>query len=144
MKPTYLLDTNICIHIRRERPPAVMERFKALAPGAVAMSVITYGELSYGVFKGETEGTDRNGREKLHRLTQLIPVLPLPVEAADRYGWLRDMLRPKGLTIGNNDLWIASHALAAGLTVVTNNRREFDRCGPDLKVEDWTVAGTPS
>lgn len=45
MDPRYLLDTNICIHIRRQRPPAVLARFQCLKPGEAAISVITYGEL---------------------------------------------------------------------------------------------------
>jgi tRNA(fMet)-specific endonuclease VapC len=49
--PRYLLDTNICIYIRRERPQAVLDRFRALAPGSTAISVITYGELVYGARK---------------------------------------------------------------------------------------------
>ena len=65
-------------------------------------------------------------------------MLPLPEEAAAVYGTLRAALERKGQMIGNNDLWIAAHAKAAGLTLVTNNVREFKRV-PGLKVENWAA-----
>ena len=67
----------------------------------------------------------------------MIDVLPIPIEAGRRYGELRAFLKPKGKTIGNNDLWIAAHALGADLAVVTNNEREFRRV-LGLKIENWT------
>ncbi|MDH9219941.1 MULTISPECIES: PIN domain-containing protein [Moraxella] len=56
----------------------------------------------------------------------------------DHYGKWANALKTKGMPIGNNDLWIASHALAVGAVVVTRNSREFERI-TDLAVEDWTV-----
>ena len=43
MATRFLLDTNICIYIRRRRPPAVLERFRQLQPGEAVLSVITGG-----------------------------------------------------------------------------------------------------
>jgi tRNA(fMet)-specific endonuclease VapC len=54
------------------------------------------------------------------------------------YGTIRAELEVKGKMIGNNDLWIASHAVASGLTLITNNEREFRRVG-GLKMQDWAV-----
>ena len=74
------------------------------------------------------------------RLVALLPVLPLPQAAGDAYGSIRADLERRGEVIGNNDLWIAAHALAAGLTLATNNRREFARVG-GLQLADWLEAG---
>jgi tRNA(fMet)-specific endonuclease VapC len=131
--PIYLLDTNICIHIRRERPPGVLKRFEALAPGAAAISVVTYGELTYGVCKS---GSPEDAASILEQLVTLIPVLPMDSAAAKAYGAIRHDLSRRGEIIGNNDLWIAAHAISLGLTLVTSNEGEFLRVR-DLKVENW-------
>ena len=134
MQPRFLLDTNICIYIRRHRPPEVLARFQKLRPGAAAISVITYGELVFGAEKSSFRA---DALQQLEELTSLLPVLPLPQEAAGTYGAIRADLEVRGETIGNNDLWIAAHAKAATLTLVTNNEREFKRI-PGLKVQNWT------
>jgi tRNA(fMet)-specific endonuclease VapC len=76
--------------------------------------------------------------EKLQDLVSFLPALPLPETAAQTYGAIRARLEQPGEIIGNNDLWIAAHASAAGLILVTNNEREFSRI-PGLKVQNWTV-----
>src|ERR1700757_82854 len=57
MEPRYLLDTNICIYIRKKRPEAVLRRFRKLRAGEAVLSVITYGELLYGALKSEQRVT---------------------------------------------------------------------------------------
>jgi len=135
-QPRYLLDTNICIYIRRERPQAVLERFKTLAPGATAISVVTYGELIFGVHRSSNPD---KAMVVLEELAALIPVLPMAVDVAKAYGVIRSDLAVRGELIGNNDLWIAAHARSLGLTLVTNNEREFQRVA-DLKLENWVEA----
>jgi tRNA(fMet)-specific endonuclease VapC len=135
MEPRYLLDTNICIYIRQSRPEQVLRRFRKLRPGEAALSVITYGELLYGAAKSAHKTT---ALERLRELVQLLPALPLPETAAETYGTIRAELESKGEVIGNNDLWIAAHALATGLTLVTNNEKEFRRVR-GLKLQNWTV-----
>ena len=129
----FLLDTNTCIYIRRRRPPEVIERFRMLRPNEAAISVISYGELHYGAEKGPDPV---KAREALAELADAIQVLPLPASAGLIYGAIRTVLQRNGQMIGGNDAWIAAHALAAGLIVVTNNEREFRRV-PDLIVENW-------
>ncbi|KLK90063.1 plasmid maintenance protein [Microvirga vignae] len=133
-EPRYLLDTNICIYIRRERPKSVLERFKVLPPGSTAISVVTYGELVYGVRKSPEP---HKAMLVLEELTALIPVLPMAIGVAKAYGTIRADLALRGQLIGNNDLWIAAHAKSLGLTVVTNNESEFRRV-EGLTVENWT------
>ena len=129
----YLLDTNICIYIQKVRPESVARRFEALRAGEAFISVITWGELQYGAARSQQRDRVRG---LLDEFQALVPVLPLPEQAGRSYGTLRAELSAKSLLIGNNDLWIAAHALSAGLTLVTNNEREFSRV-PGLRVENW-------
>lgn len=129
----YLLDTNICIYIRQQRPAVVPKRFLEIPAGDVAMSEITWGELIYGAEKSRQREV---AMARLEELITIIPVAPLPEGAGGFYGKFRAALEKKGETIGGNDLWIAAHAAAAGLIVVTNNEREFRRV-KGLKVENW-------
>jgi tRNA(fMet)-specific endonuclease VapC len=132
-QPRYLLDTNICIYIRRERPQAVLNRFKVLPPGSTAISVITYGELTYGVRKSLEP---RKAMMILEELIALIPVMPLAVDVAEAYGAIRADLAARGELIGNNDLWIAAHARSLKMILVTNNENEFQRVD-GLTIENW-------
>jgi tRNA(fMet)-specific endonuclease VapC len=134
MSARFLLDTNICVYIRQRRPPEVMARFDKLSTGEAVVSVITYGELLYGV---EKNLTPERALKAFEEISGRLPVLPMPVEAGRIYGKLRTFLAAKGEMIGGNDLWIAAHAKAAQLTLVTNNEREFKRV-PGLKIENWT------
>jgi tRNA(fMet)-specific endonuclease VapC len=133
MNPTFLLDTNICIYIRRQRPVEILQRFQKLKLGEAAISIITYGELIYGAEKSAHRD---DAIKLLDELTGLVPVLPLPVNAAHTYGALRAELEASGQIIGNNDLWIAAHAKAAKLVLVTNNEREFRRVS-GLNLQNW-------
>jgi tRNA(fMet)-specific endonuclease VapC len=64
--------------------------------------------------------------------------MTLPETASHAYGAIRAALEANGTVIGNNDLWIAAHAKAGELTLVTNNEREFRRVR-GLKVENWVA-----
>ena len=133
MNPRFLLDTNICIYIRRRRPPEILRRFRRLEVGEAAISVVTFGELIYGAEKSEQRDA---AMRRLEELASLLPVLPLPVDAGRSYGALRAELETDGRVIGNNDLWIAAHAKVAKLILVTNNEREFQRVS-GLKIQNW-------
>ena len=135
MEARYLLDTNICIYVRREKPDLVLRRFRGLKQGEAALSVITFGEL---VYRAEKSAQRTAALKLLRELAQVLPLLGLPETAAGAYGTIRAELERNRQMIGNNDLWIAAHAKAAGLTLVTNNEREFRRV-PGLKVENWAV-----
>ncbi|MEQ1602322.1 MAG: type II toxin-antitoxin system VapC family toxin [Methylophilaceae bacterium] len=129
----YLLDTNICIYLTKQQHPALIQRFQALAEGEVAMSVITFGELQFGAHKSQHR---KKVSEALEKLSLAIPVLEMNQEVSLHYGDIRAHLQHAGTPIGNNDLWIAAHARAQGLILVTNNVREFERV-PGLSLENW-------
>jgi tRNA(fMet)-specific endonuclease VapC len=129
----YLLDTNICIYIAKQRPPAVAARFAELAAGSVGMSLITFGELCYGAEKSSQREL---ALATLGRLQAVIPVIALDEAVGVSYAAIRAHLERAGTPIGNNDLWIAAHALRLGVTLVSNNTREFERV-PELRLDNW-------
>ena len=133
MDARFLLDTNICIYIRRRRPPGLLARFERLKLGEAVLSVVTYGELIYGLEKSQFR---EQATKQLAELAGLVPIMELPPQAGQFYGAIRASLEARGEIIGNNDLWIAAHAKAAGLTLVTNNDREFQRV-QGLKIQNW-------
>lgn len=133
MSLRYLLDTNICIYALSGRYPQVQQRVDRQASGRIAISVIVYGELQFGIAKSSRR---EDALLRLDTFTQIVAVLPLPVEAAEHYGEIRALLAARGTPIGGNDLWIASHARAANVTLVTNNISEFERV-PGLRLANW-------
>lgn len=133
MQARFLIDTNTVIYIRRAQPASVLRVFEKLEQGEAVISVITYGELEYGLSKNAARAS---AKELLARIVAILPVLALPKEAATIYGGIRADLERTGRTIGNNDLWIAAHAMATGLTLITNNEKEFRRVS-GLKIENW-------
>ena len=129
----YMLDTNICIYIAKGQPLAVRHRFEMHTLEEMTMSIITVGELRFGAEKSQAR---ESALATLAKLVQMVQPCALPLAAAEHYGHVRASLAQQGLPIGNNDLWLAAHALAEGWTLVTNNTREFSRV-PGLQVENW-------
>lgn len=130
----YLLDTNICIFIIKNKPASVRERFSRLHPGEVGLSAVTEAELLHGVYKSVR--VEHNLTAVLDFASQLV-VVPFDSQVANTYGRIRAELEKAGKPIGPLDFQIAATAVARDLTLVTNNTREFARV-PGLKVEDWT------
>lgn len=133
MQPQFMLDTDICVYIHRKKPLSVLARVNKLKQGEAVLSLVTMGELIFGAMKSSQKELILHG---LAELEVLMPVLPLDRAVADEYGVIRAQLEISGTPIGNNDLWIAAHAKALGLTLVTNNEKEFKRI-KGLKVENW-------
>jgi len=97
------------------------------------MSLITHGELMFGAEKSQYRNQTI---EKLNRLIEIIPVVFPEHQVAEHYGEIRAVLERSGQPIGANDLWIAAHARSLGMTLVSNNIKEFERV-PELKLENW-------
>lgn len=133
MSLLYLLDTNICIYISKQKPKCVLEKFEQLEVGTVGMSIITYGELLYGAKKSSYP---EKAQKNIEEFCNYIPPLPISRKASEFYAKIRANLEKKGKIIGNNDLWIAAHCLELEITLVTNNEREFSRV-TNLKIENW-------
>jgi len=133
MPPAKLLDTNICIYIARSHPATVALRFARAAPGSLGISIITWGELCFGA---ALSSDPSRAHSLLEQFSRVVEILSLPAEAGLHYGEVRSALQRAGTPIGNSDLWIAAHALALGVPLVSNNLREFKRV-PGLKLENW-------
>jgi len=133
MSLRYLLDTDICIYLARNQPPAVAERLTRVPLETVAISVVTYGELAYGAERSQRTSETL---AQLERFASVVRVLPLDAGVSAQYGRVRAALERRGLPIGANDLWIAAHALALKVTLVTDNGREFRRVR-GLRAENW-------
>jgi tRNA(fMet)-specific endonuclease VapC len=127
-----MLDTNICIYVVKNYPPELRERFNQLAD-QLCISSITLGELYYGAEKSARR------IENLRAVEQFVArleVLSFSPKAAAHYGQMRAEIERQGRPIGPHDMLIGAHARSEGLTVVTNNLREFRRL-PGLRVENW-------
>jgi tRNA(fMet)-specific endonuclease VapC len=135
MAPRYILDTDICIHVRRRRSPALLEKFNSLERGEAVLSVITYGELLYGARKSSDS---KRAVQIIEEFASLFDIALVTAETAKIYGVLRADLASTGQLIGSNDLWIAAQAKLADLTLVTGNEREFRRIA-GLKIENWVI-----
>jgi tRNA(fMet)-specific endonuclease VapC len=129
----YMLDTNICIYLIKQKPAAVLERFSQTDISEISISSITLSELFYGVSKSSKP------EQNFMALTQFVApleILPFDGGAAQYYGDLRARLEIQGTPIGSLDMLIAAHALSIESTLVTNNEKEFIRV-PSLKIENW-------
>ena len=131
-----LLDTNIVSYFLRDASAILSQRILDSSPDALAMSIISAGELRYGLSKIAPSKRAAELTQRLNALLSAISVLPLPADAAAHYGNTRAQLEAAGTPIGSNDLWIAAHALSQNMTLVTNNTREFERV-VGLRVENW-------
>lgn len=121
----YLLDTNSCIYLFVGEYPALTERVASLPAGSLAISVITYAELTFGT---------RNGKQPLQPIldgfVEEVQVEPFDEAAAKAYAELP-------FKRGSFDRLIAAHAIALGLPLVSRNVSDFADI-PGLKVENWT------
>lgn len=129
----YMLDTNTCIYVLRNRSPQLKKKFKAIKN--ICISSVTYGELCYGIENGDPALREERYFQ-LDTFTQRLLIDPWDEEAARQYGAIRAILQREGKLIGNNDLLIAAHARSINAVLVTNNIREFARVA-DLTLENW-------
>lgn len=127
-----MVDTSICVAVLRSRSRAVALRWTQNEK-LVCVSSIVASELYFGAMKS---ASPNKNFALLDALLHHVPILPFGASAAARYGVIRADLEQRGQPIGPLDTLIAAHALAEGMTLVTNNRREFDRVAA-LTVENW-------
>jgi tRNA(fMet)-specific endonuclease VapC len=128
----YMLDTSICIHVIRNYPPELQERFNLLAE-QLCISSVTLGELHYGAEKC-TRRLDN--LQAIEHFTARLEVLPFTGQAAAHYGQIRAQLERVGRPAGAYDIMIGGHARSEGLILVTSNVREFEPMD-GLRVESW-------
>jgi len=128
----FMLDTDTCIRVLRDRPQQMRERFQAAA-GSLCISTVTLSELLYGAARSAQPEAKRT---QVASLTERLEVLAYDDTAADHYGDIRQDLERRGCSIGPYDTMIAAHARSLGLMLVTGNLHEFRRVD-GLRCEDW-------
>jgi tRNA(fMet)-specific endonuclease VapC len=129
----YMLDTNICVGLIRQKPKNLIKKVVAHALGDIGLSTITVAELMHGAEKSNQLEQNMRALEQF-----LLPfeVVDFDQSASRQYGALRAYLEKNGNVIGSMDMLIGAHALSLGVVLVTNNTKEFKRI-PNLKIEDW-------
>ncbi len=127
-----MLDTDIASYVMSSKNTALLQKLQTVPTSSVCISAITKSEIMYGV---EISPRQQKDRAAVEFFLRHIQVLDYPADAAADYGSIRAVLKSRGTLIGPNDTLIAAHARFLGLTLVTNNMREFSRV-PGLKVEN--------
>lgn len=135
----FSLDTNIVADLVRNPAGVVAQRIAEVGEARVAVSIIVASELRFGAAKS---GSARLAK-RVEEILAAVETLPLAPLADLTYASARRALEAKGTPIGPNDLLIASQARALGMTVVTDNLREFRRV-PGLDVVNWLRDSTAS
>ena len=129
----YMLDSDICVYIIKQRPESVLSKLRENMADGIAISAVTLAELECGVQKS---ASPEKNTLALNQVLSILSILPFDDMAAYEYGKVRADLERKGTPIGPLDTQIASHAKVLGMTIVTNNVREFGRV-EGLAIENW-------
>lgn len=134
--PRFMLDTDTCSYIMKRSHPHVLKRLRSVPVADVCMSIVTMAELLYGVQVSPRHAQDAAA---LAAFLPYVEAVDLSSDTAIHYAEIRADLKKRGAMIGANDLFIAAHARARGLTLVTNNVAEFERVR-GLSLENWTLS----
>lgn len=129
----YLLDTNICIYLMKEKFPKLQSRIESEPLFNIALSSVTVAELEYGIAKSNFP---KKNRELLYGFLSPFEIIPFSELDAEIFGLIRAYLNKKGTPIGPYDLQIASQCLSRNLCLITNNVKEFERV-PKLIIKNW-------
>jgi tRNA(fMet)-specific endonuclease VapC len=135
--PRFMLDTDTCSYVMKRSPASVIERLRKVPVADVCLSVVTRAELMYGVEVSPRRATDL---EALAAFLRYVETVDFTSDAAIHYAEIRADLKRRGALIGANDLFIAAHARAMKLTLVTNNTKEFSRV-QGLSIANWAARG---
>ena len=130
----FLLDTNICSYVIKQKPANVYTRLLRTTPAEVFVSVITVYELFTGCEKSSKR---ERLLQEVRKFLWPFSLISFSEQHAFRAASLRASLEKAGTPIGPYDLLLAAQALVEDLVLVTNNTREFQRVDK-LQLEDWT------
>jgi tRNA(fMet)-specific endonuclease VapC len=140
MSALYMLDTDIASYVIKGRPASVEAKLSGIDPSLICISVITRAELLYGL-------QQLDPAHRIHiavrRFLKIVRVLSWDSEAADFYAEIRHRLKTTGQPIGELDMMIAAHSLAAAAILVTNNTRHYERISAPLILQNWCETAAP-
>lgn len=128
----FLLDTSVVSHLVRYPQGIIRDRIAEAGEQTVCVSLLVAAELRFGAAKKQSARLTR----QVEAVLSVLPILPLETPVDTHYAEIRGGLETSGCPIGPNDLIIAAHARALGLTLVTHNLTEFSRV-PGLLVQNW-------
>jgi len=130
----YMLDTNICSYIIREKPYYVKDKLKEIESQnhKIILSSVVVSELLYGAKKKKSEKL----LKVVNAFIDTFLIYDFDKNSALYYANIRNDLESQGNIIGSNDLFIAAHAKGIDAILVTNNTKEFERVS-DIKLENW-------
>lgn len=141
----YMLDTNICGYIIKQKPAAVWEKFKVLQVDDCCISSITCAELRYWVArnkrlhtKSQNQGAPKVNEQVINLFIAHLSIMTFDSSAAAIYGQVRDVLEANGQPVGEADLFIGSHAISLNCVLVTNNIKDFEHF-PGIQLENWAL-----
>jgi tRNA(fMet)-specific endonuclease VapC len=131
----YMLDTDIASYVIKGRSPEIEAKLSAIEPSQVCVSVMTRAELVYGLKRLPPSHRLHIG---VRQFLKIVRVLAWDAEAADFHAEIRHQLVIAGQPIGEMDMMIAAHSLAADAVLVTNNTRHYDRIRAPLMLQNWS------
>jgi len=134
---TFLLDTNAFSDLMRDHPKVDARLASISSMDRVVICSVVRGEIRYGIERLPQGKRRQELDAKAASLFAVIPCEPVPEAAGDHYATVKLNRQRKGLTMDENDLWIAATALALGAVLVSRDS-DFQQIG-GLTVEDWTA-----
>ena len=132
MPEIYMLDTDVCSYIIKNRPADLKETFLKHKNDVICISAVTYAELLYGLENNPSGKLER----AINEFVSLVQIIDWNLAAARKYAKIRHAMTKRGTVIGSLDMQIAAAAIAADARLVTNNKKHFRKI-EDLKIADW-------
>ena len=130
----HMLDTDTASYLIKRRSPAIEAKLSTIQPSMVCVSVMTRAELMYGLKRLPPDHRLQIG---VRQFLKIVRVLSWDAEAADFYADIRYRLLAAGRPIGEIDMMIAAHSLAAGAVLVTSNTRHYEQIPAPLILQNW-------
>ncbi|AIF83664.1 putative nucleic acid-binding protein, contains PIN domain [Candidatus Nitrososphaera evergladensis SR1] len=125
------LDTDCLIDLARNDEKAIAKVAELSDSGELLFTtIINVAEYYAGTFRSKTRGAVESARDYLRQFSILV----LDEDSVLLWGRLYSEL--KSSAIGDRDLFIACIALANKQTLLTRNKKHFERV-PGLQVEGW-------
>jgi tRNA(fMet)-specific endonuclease VapC len=129
-----MLDTDISSYIVKGGYGAVERHLEVVPSSDLCISVITRAELMYGL---RLLPPRHHLHSAVHQYLKRMVMLPWEAEAADFHAEIKYQQKTSGTPIGEMDMLIAAHAIAADAVLVTNNTRHFKRIKLPLMLANW-------
>jgi predicted nucleic acid-binding protein len=123
-----IVDTDVYSYMHARNPTRALLYKPHLDGHVITLSFITVGEQYAGYGKQILSGKwDASHLSKLDARLLSVAIIPYDIEICRTFGNLKATLERSGLSVATNDLWIAACAKRHSLTLVTHNRKHFEK-----------------